>query len=180
MANTSSTLKDHSTPSAGHGEQSLFTPDVTMLILTWVTFFLLLAILQKYAWKPILAALEIREKSIRDSVDNAQRLETELAKLDEKQNAMIAEVEQKSKEIIDQSRKAATEAAKTIQSKAKEEAQILLENAKREIDNEKEKAQAELRSESAQIAVELAEKILEENLDEKKNRKLIDQFLKQI
>ena len=76
--------------------------------------------------------------------------------------------------------KSIAEMAKGIHEKAKEEAHILLQNAKREIKDEVEKAQADLRAESARIAVALAGKLIEKNLDDEKNRKLVDEFIKEI
>jgi len=161
-------------------EPGFFTADITMLILTWVTFFLLLAILHKFAWKPILAALDQREKAISKSVEDADKIKAELEKLEETSRTILNRAEAKAKEVLDQSRRAAVEAAKIIEQKVREESKILMENARREINEEKEKAQAELREESANIAVELAGKIIDENLDSEKNRKLVNRFIKEI
>ncbi|MCB9748118.1 MAG: F0F1 ATP synthase subunit B [Candidatus Omnitrophica bacterium] len=164
-----------------HDQPSGFiNPDATMLFLTWITFFLLLAVLYKYAWKPILAALDHREKHIEDAVKNADQIKKELEEIDAKCRNLIAEAEEKSKALIERSKKAAHEAAKHIEQKAREESQILIENAQREIKNEVEKARANLRAESADIIVKLASKIIEENLDEEKNKKLINQYIREI
>ena len=161
-------------------EPGIMTPDVTMLILTWVAFISLLIILHKFAWKPILAALDAREQSIRDAVSNADRAKAELEKIQATRDQILSEAESKSKELIEQSRKAAVDAAKVIQQKTREEAQILLKNAEREIKDATERAQSILRVESARIAVELASKLIEENLDDEKNRKIVDEFIKRI
>ncbi len=162
------------------GKENLLTPDVNMLILTWVTFFLLVAFLYKYAWRPILSALEVREESIRKSVEEAQKIKEELEKINEACEQVLQEAEDKSKEILAQSRKGAVEAAKIIEEKAKEQANILLENARRDIREEVEKAQANLREESVHIAVSLAGKLIAKNLDDEKNQKLLDEFIKEI
>jgi len=168
--------------SGGHAEkdQGFINPDATMLILTWVTFFLLLAILYKYAWKPILTALDKREADIRQSIEDADKIKAEMEQINETSQKIIAEASGKGKGIVDESKKAAAEAAKTIEHKAREESQILVENAKREIKEATNSARAQLRAESAQIAVELAGKIIEENLDNEKNKKLINQFIKEV
>lgn len=159
-------------------EKSLLSPDVTIFLLTLVTFFLLLAVLYKFAWKPILSALDKREDEIRKSVEEAARIKAELEKISEERAKVLREAEAKSKEILAESRKGAVEAAKVIQEKAKEEAGILLENARREIKDETEKAQALLRKESAHLAVGLAAKLIQENFDDEKNKKLIDDFIR--
>ena len=174
----SATIEVNPQHSNGH-QGEYFSPDATMLILTWVTFFLLLAVLHKFAWKPILAALDQREKDIQKSVENADKLKEELANMENRIKQKMAEAEDQGKRIIEESKKAAGEAARHIQSMAKEESKILLENARQEINEEKEKAQADLRLESAEIAVKLAEKILEENLDKEKNKRIINEYLKE-
>jgi len=151
-----------------------------MMILTWVTFFSLLAILYRFAWKPILAGLEEREDRIRQAVDNTQKIQEELAKINMSRQQILSEADEKAKEIVAQSRKAAIEAAKIIEHKTKEDVQILLENAQFEINAAKEKAEAELREESARIAVALAGKIIQENLDTPKNRQFVDRLIKEI
>jgi len=174
------TIEVHPHEEQGHGSPGLFSPDVTMVLLTWVTFFLLLAILNKVAWKPILQLLDEREKSIRESLENADKIKVEMANLQETRDEVLAKAELKSKESIEQSRKAAVEAAKVIEHKAREEAKILLENAQREIKAETENAQAALREESSRIAIELAGKLIEENLDTEKNHELINRITKEL
>ena len=156
------------------------SPEVNIVILTWVAFFLLLAILRKYAWQPISAALDAREAAIRKSIEDADRAKEELNKINESRAKMIAEAELKAREMIEHARKAAVEAAKTIEQKARSEGQILIENALREIKTEQEKALASLRTESAHLAVQLAGKLIHENLDTKKNRELVDRLIKEI
>ena len=159
---------------------ALFTPEIQIAVLTWISFFALLFILYKYAWNPILTGLEKREESIRESVENAQRVKKELAQMEDLYNQRLAQAESESKEIIAQSRRAAMEAAHIIEHKAKEQTKILLETAERRIKELTQEAQFELKKESAHIAVQLAGKLIEENLDTEKNRKLINEFIKHI
>jgi F-type H+-transporting ATPase subunit b len=162
------------------GEKDLLSPDITLLVFTWVTFLLLLAVLYKYAWKPILAGLDAREDNIRRSVEEAEKIHEAHAGIEETRGRIIAEAEKESKEIISQSRRGAQNAAKVIEQKAREEAQIVLENTQREIKTEREKIQAQLRRESADIAVALAARLLEENLNDEKNRQLIDKLIDRV
>lgn len=169
---------------SGHGssshEKGFFSPDMNMVLLTWVTFFLLLAVLYKFAWKPILNILDEREESIRKSLEDVDRIKNELEGLDAKCTQLIAEADRKATEAIGRSRKAAKEAANIIENKARQEAQISLENALRDIKEETQKARVKLREESAQIAVGLAGKLIEENIDADKNRSLINSFIKKL
>ena len=159
---------------------AIFTPEVSMMVLTWITFFILLAILHKFAWKPILTALDQREEMIRRCVEDAKKTKEELAKISDTRERIVKESEAKAKEIIEQSRKAAREAAKVIEEKTKQEVQILLENANREILSAQEKAIFWLKEKSADMAVILASKVLQENLDNEKNRSLVDKLVKEI
>ncbi len=158
----------------------LIHPDVNMLLLTWITFFSLLLVLYKFAWKPILLALSKREKLIQQSIEDAERIKQELAQLNEKSRQILEESHKQANEIIERSRMAATEAGKIIEQKTKEEAQILLDNAQRQIRTETEKAITTLRQESIRIACGLAEKILQEKLDDEKSRNLIDRLILKI
>ena len=174
------TIEVHGEQGSGHGEKGFFSPDMSMVLLTWITFFLLLAVLYKFAWKPILSALDQREESIQKSLDDVDRIRIEMEGLDSKCRQLISDAEGQATAIIDQSRKAAKEAANIIENKAREEAKISLENALRDIKEETQKAQTQLREESAQIAVGLAGKLIEENLSAEKNRSLINRFIKEI
>ena len=161
-------------------DAGFLTPDVMMVVFTWVTFFLLLAILQKFAWKPILANLDKREESIRESLENADKIASQMAEIQATHNKMLEEAELESKAIIEKSRKAAVEAAKIIENKAREESKILLENAQRDIKAEIANARENLRKESSRIAIELAGKLIEENLDTEKNHQLINRIMKEL
>jgi F-type H+-transporting ATPase subunit b len=151
-----------------------------MVLLTWLTFLLATYILYKMAWKPILAALDKRESEIKKSLDEASKARAETAKMEDTQKKMIGEADDKAREILDQARKAAGEVATMIETKAKKEAGFLVENARREIELARDKATAALRRESAELAVELAQKVIRENLDAAKNRDLVDRLMKDL
>ena len=161
-------------------EVNLLNPDLGMLLLTWVVFFLLLGILYKFAWKPILVALDAREQSIRKSVDDVERIKREVEAIEQTRKQLINAAHTESKEIIDRSRNAARDAANIIEQKARETAKISLENALRDIREETQKAQAQLRREGAHIAIELASKLIEENMDTERNQKTVNRLIKEI
>ncbi len=165
---------------SGSNDINLMSPDKIMVGWTWITFLILLILLHQFAWKPIFNALETREDNIRKSVENAQRIKEDLAQMDEKREKIIRDADERAKEIVAAARNAAVEASKVIDTRAKEEAKIMLENAKREIHAAQEKATAKLRRESAELAVALAGKLINENLDTQKNQLLIDRLIKEI
>ena len=163
-----------------HGGPNPIQVSAPMMGLTWLTFGLLAFVLYKVAWKPILTALDQREKQIRDALEEARLTREEYAQIDEKRAQLIDEADAKARAIIEQARKAAIETAQTIEAKARDEANILLSNAQREISTAHEKAIADLRRESADLAVGLTRKILADQLDESRGRELVDRMLKQV
>ncbi len=162
------------------GGGGLMDPSKDMVLWTWVTFIILLGILWKFAWGPILAALDKRESDIRDSVDNAAKIKDEFEKLKATKEDIIGNANEEAKEIVATARKAAVEAAKVIDSNAKDKAKILIENTTRELKAEEEKARAFLRKESAELAIAIAGKLIDENLDDEKNRQLTDKVIKEM
>ncbi len=162
------------------GGGGLMDPSKDMVFWTWVTFLVLLAILWKFAWGPILAALDKRESDIRDSVENAEKIKHELEALEATKEDIISKANEDAKEIIATARKAAVEASRIIDNNAKEKAKIMIENTMRELKTEEEKAQAMLRKESAEFAIAIAGKLIDENLDDDKNHQLTDRVIKEM
>jgi len=161
-------------------QQGILSPDVTLIILTWISFFSLLIILHKFAWKPILAGLKQREDYIRKSLEDADKIKAELAKVEVTKGKILDEAKDKANDIIEQSRKIGNDLAFRIEKQAKKNVEEMINTAREEIAGERERVQKALRKESAQTAVSLAEKILKENLDTEKNRNLINQAIKDV
>src|SRR3989338_2790794 len=132
-------VADLSAASPAEVESSLLNPDVSMVVLTWVTFLVLSVVLYKFAWNPILKALDAREELLRRSVEEADRIRQELARIQETRQQFIREAEEKSRAIVSEAREAAAIASAGIQHKAREEASILLANARHDIRGETEK-----------------------------------------
>ena len=165
---------------AHHPDVNILSPDVSMMILTWVTFFSLLVILHKFGFKPILTAVQKREDEIRRSLEEADKIRQQLVAINANRDQVISDAHHKAQEIMEQSRKAALELVRVIQDKARGENQILLANAKREIEAETLKARYALRRESAELAVTLASKILKERLDEDGSDRIVNELIKDI
>lgn len=165
---------------ASAGSPNLLMPETLMVILTWVTFFILLFILQKFAWKPILEGLKKREDYIRKSLSDADLIKEQLAQMEAAKVKIFDEAKTQANMIIEQSRKTGNELANQIEQKAKKNAEEIIVNAHQEIQGERERVRQALKKESVQTAVILAEKILKENLDSEKNRNLINQAIKDL
>ena len=171
---------EHPADAGAHAAPNPVQVNGPMMGLTWLTFGLLALVLYKVAWKPILSALDKREESLRKALDEAEKTRAEMASIDQTRAAIIAEADKRSREILDQARQAAVETANAIEAKAREESQILLENARREIHAEQEKAMASLRQESAELAIDITRKLIKENLDEPRSRKLASSLIGQV
>ena len=159
-------------------QPGILSPDITLVILTWISFFCLLMVLHKFAWKPILAGLKQREDYIRKSLADADKIKSQLAQVDAAKGAILDEAKERANAIIEQSRKMGKELAGQIEGQARKSAEEIISSAHQEIEGERERVRNALKKESAQTAVSLAEKILKENLDTEKNKKLINQAIK--
>ena len=153
---------------------------ITLVVLTWVCFLILFSVLYKFAFKPILGALEDREVKIKQSLDDAEQARAQLEHIEQTRDQIIEEANEEAKQILQQARKGAEDQAKTIKDKAKGEALILLENAQRDIDEKENQARAKIRQEAAELAIGLASKVIGENLDDEKNRKLTEKLISEI
>jgi F-type H+-transporting ATPase subunit b len=159
---------------------SLVNVDPGLFIWTAVIFFSFLLILAKFVWKPLLGSLQQREQSIRESLDAA---ETAMKKAEQVSKANEDALRQ-AELVAHGIRKDAMDEAEKIRAerieKAKAEAAALVDAAKTAIDQEKKRAIEELRNEVADLAILSAKKILSAELDEKKNRALVDGFIKDL
>jgi F-type H+-transporting ATPase subunit b len=151
-----------------------------LMFWTLVTFLLVAFILRRVAWGPIIKAVDEREKSITSSIESAKRERAEAEKLLAEQKTAIAAARQ---EAADMMRKNQTEMDKfrdELMAKARKEAETLKKDAEVAIDEEKKKAIAELKQQSVNLAIQIAEKLLEQELDQAKQKALAEKFIAEI
>jgi F-type H+-transporting ATPase subunit b len=175
-------IEEHS-HTEGHAKDEGFDPvkpDVPMFFWTWGIFLVLLAVLYKVAWKPILSGLNEREDKIRMSLSDAEKAATELKEVQAKTEALVREAEQEAKNIVSKARETAQTLSKEIEEKARSEAQASRDGALKDIESAKLDAMQSLKNESAELAIELAGKLLGENLDNEKNRALTQKLIGKI
>ena len=161
-----------------HG--SLISVNPGLIFSTVVTFIVLLIVLKKVAWKPILAALDQREAAIKESLEKAEKAKEEAQKVLDENKSNIAKAEEESKKIIDQSRTYAEKLKDQIIRESKEQAKKIVEDASQEIDRKKEAAFNDLKNQVAEIAIIAAEKILKETLNKESNKKIVDKYISEI
>jgi len=160
---------------------ALVTPDIGTIFWMLLMFTILLIILKKFAWKPILSALESREKSIEDSLRSADRAREEMEQLKADNEKILAEARMERDGMIKETKKTSQKILSQAREKAGEEAQRLVQKAREQIENEKDSAVAEIRKQIAELSVNIAEKILREKLkDDKEQKELMDKLLQDI
>jgi len=162
------------------GAGSLLDVNPGLIIWTILTFLILLIILKKVAWKPILTALENREKGIEDSLNRAEQAKEEAQKILEENQATLSKAEEESKKIIDQSRVYADNLKEQMLKESKDQQQKIIEDASVEIERKKNAAFEELKNQIAEISVNAAEKIMKESIDAAKNKEIVNRYLSEI
>ena len=158
----------------------LIQPDPGLFIWTIVTFLVLLALLAKFAWRPLLQALESRQERIRKSLEDAERARQELERLQQESAKIMRQARIEAESIVTQTRADAERLREELKQKAKDEADKILRNAQQQIQLQTRQAIQQIRHEVADIAVLLASKLLERNIAKEDNARLIDDTLKQI
>ena len=151
-----------------------------LIIWTIIIFILLLILLRKIAWGPLIKALNNREESIKNSIENAEKLNKEAQELIEQNKKNLAEANAKSMSIINEAKGMADKVREELMSKANEDAKKMVEQAKLEIEQQKNSAMDELKDKISDIAIEAAEKIISDTLDKDKQKKIVDEFLTQV
>jgi len=177
---TTTTAEVQVHPKDGGGTNPLLRLDPGMVIWTWVVFGLLLVILGRFAWRPLMKMLEEREQKIKNAMDEVEKAKIVLAEAEKKAERIIAEADEKSVDIINRSRESAQSLAMEINRKSLEESEKIIETGRKMILAETEKASNHLRKETASIAVAAAEKLIREKLDDKKNYELTEKYIEEI
>ena len=157
----------------------MITFDPGLIIWTTIIFTLLLVLLKKFAWKPILSAVDERNKSIEEALKAADKAKEEMATLNADNERILTEAKKERDALL----KEAREIKETIISEAKknatDEADKIIISAKSQINNDKMKALVELKNEIAGLSIEMTEKILKSELSDKnKQKELVEDALK--
>jgi F-type H+-transporting ATPase subunit b len=167
----------------GHGGDEGINPfagNLGNLIWTWVIFILVVVVLGKYAWGPLLTALQKREKFIRDSLETAKHER-------EASEARLAEYEQKLRaahdqavEIVEEARRDAEIVRRRVEEEARQSSAEILERAKREIGVARDSAMRDLYNTSAELAVNMASTVLQREVTAEDQDKLVQDALAQL
>ena len=166
-------------PPPGEGSQIPPT-DTGLQIWTLVTFVILLALLAKFAFKPIAQALDSRGQKIKQSIDDADKSRAEAKKLMEDYQKQIAEARTEAGKVIEEARQLGERVRKEVVEKANTEASAVAQRAQEEIVRQKEKGIQELKDTVAALSVQIASKVIEKEVNEATHRQLIDNLIKDL
>jgi len=161
-------------------DNPLVRPDVGLFIWTIVTFLVLMALLSKFAWKPLLKALEKRQETIRKSLDDAQEARRELERLQQESAQIVRNAHQEAESIVSKGWSAAEQVREETKQKARAEADAILREARRQIELETGQAVQKIRREAADLSVAIASKIIQRNLTREDNDRLIAEALREM
>ena len=159
---------------------TLVQPDPGLYIWTIVTFLVLVAALAKFAWRPLLEALERRQDQIRKSLDDAQKAKQELEKLNVESQRILATARTEAEQILSNTRSDANRFREELKQKAQVEAAGIVKNAEKQIELETARALQQIRTEAVDISVAIASKLLARNVSKEDNERLIEETFKQI
>jgi F-type H+-transporting ATPase subunit b len=161
-------------------DNPLVQPDPGLFIWTILTFLVLVALLGKFAWRPLLQALESRQESIRKSLDDAQKAKQELERLHTESAEIIRQSRVEADAIVTRSRGDAERLREEMKQKARTEADAIVKNAERQIQLETGRAIQQIRREAVDLSVMIASKLIQRNLTKEDNERLIEEALKQV
>lgn len=157
----------------------LVTPALGLIFWTTVVFLLLLLLLKKFAWKPILSAVEERNNLITDSLQAAEKARDEMSELNSNNEKIIAQAKLDRDSLLKEAREMKSQIISQAKDQAALQAEKLVNSAKEQISNEKMKALTELKNHVADLSIEMAEKVLSNELsDASKQKELINRSLK--
>ena len=160
---------------------SLTTPAVGTLFWSVLIFVLFFLILTKFAWKPILSAVNARDEMIKGSLESAAKAREDMLKLQSDNEAILRKAREERENILKEARDVRDKLISEAKGKATEEAEKLIAKARAGIENEKLKAISEIHDQVATLSVEIASKLLGEKLKQTgEQEKLIDSYLKEV
>jgi F-type H+-transporting ATPase subunit b len=158
----------------------LVQPDPGLYIWTIVTFLVLVGLLAKFAWRPLLAALEQRQDAIRKSLDDVRQAKQDLERVHADSAKILAQARAEADSIVAATRADVNAFREEMRQKARAEADGIVKNAERQIEQETARALQQIRHEAVDLSVGIASKLLQRNVSKDDNARLIEDAFKQI
>jgi F-type H+-transporting ATPase subunit b len=161
----------------GGAAQALITPQIGTIFWTLVTFVLMVILLGRFAWRPLLGALEARERSIQETLDHARSDRGRAQELLEQHQQLLNEARRERSAAMEQGRQEAERLRAEILEQARRQREQLLAQTEAQVQAGLRQAREELRSATADLAIRAAEKLLARNLDQAAHRRLVEEHL---
>jgi F-type H+-transporting ATPase subunit b len=160
---------------------NIVTPGIGIIFWQTVTFLILLLILSRFVWRPIMSAIRTREASIEDAIRAAELARDEMERLTADNEKLMAEARLERDHLIKEAAAVATKIREEAREEASKIADKLLRETRHTIELEKQAFISEMKNQVAELSLIISEKILRKSLeDESEQRKLIDQYLKDV
>ncbi len=160
---------------------SLIDPAIGLIFWTTITFVLLLVLLGKYAWKPILTAIKTREKGIEDALSSAQSALSDMRELKSNNEKILNEARAERDMMLKEARDTKENIVAEAKTKATQETERILKTAREQINAEKNAAIADLKNQVATLSIDIAEKILKSELSsDEKQKTLVTNLMKDV
>ena len=161
-------------------DNPLVQPDPGLFIWTILTFLVLVGLLAKFAWRPLLEALERRQATIAKALDDAKLAKQELERLQKESAEMLRQARIEAEAIIARSRTDAEALREELKQRSRAEAAAIVKNAEQQIQLETARAIQQIRHEAVDLSVTIASKILQRQVSREDNEALIEATLKQV
>ena len=155
----------------------LITPDLGLMFWTGLVFLLLMFVLTKFVWKPILAAVNSREQSITASLELAEKTMNEMKALQAQNENLLKEARAERDSIVKDAREIAAKMVEDSKNNAKLEAEKIIVSAREAVNNEKTAAMAEIKTQIAILSIEIAEKVVKGELSSNDKQKALSEKL---
>ena len=165
---------------AGGGSMNPLEPAFGTLFWTGITFLILMFLLGRYAWKPLVGALDERSKNIEDSIEQAQKNREEANQLLEEHKSLVVQARRERAEALAVGQKEGERLKAEILDQARQEREQLIQQTEEQVQAGIRQAKDELRAATAGLAIQAAEKLLSSKLDDASHRQLVEDHLAQL
>ena len=150
------------------------------MIIMLVSFLILLALVKKFAWGPVMDMMKQREDYVANEIDAAEKSRAEAEKASKEAVEQLKQTKQEAQQIIEDAKTAGSKQEQDILASAKKEAERIKVSAQEEIQNEKEQALQALQDKVASLSVLIASKVIEKEISTQDQDKLIEEYIKQV
>ncbi len=159
----------------------LLIPEIGLLVWNTIAFLVLVFLLGKFAWKPIMKSIHDREQNIDDALNKAELAKQEMARLTSQNEELMKQAREERDLILKEAKALKDNIVNEAKTQAQTEGAKLIEKARIEIENQKKAALAELKGQVSSLSLDIAERVLRNQLDDKnKQQELVNNLLKDV